>query len=200
MKKSKAKEFGLRVSLVTALFALLTIGAASFRQPNVQASSECSADCQQQLVLAMMATAQYHNESKARADGFISTFDCVEAPGLGAMGIHYINPFRMMDINVDVTQPEALLYLPQNDGTNRLVGMEYVVPVLSNGAPWFGGPTNPPPAIDNLAPVLFGQTFDGPMPGHTPGQPWHYDLHVWAWQNNPSGLFFPFNPKLRCQQ
>ena len=200
MQKSKEKKFGLRVSLVTALFLLLTIGAASFRQPNVQASPECSADCQQQLVLAMMATAQYHNESKALADGFISTFDCVEAPGLGAMGIHYINPFRMMDINVDLTQPEALLYLPQNDGTNRLVGMEYVVPALSNGAPWFGGPTNPPPTIDNPAPVLFGQTFDGPMAGHTPGQPWHYDLHVWAWRNNPSGLFFPFNPKLRCEQ
>ena len=200
MQKGKEKKFGLRVSLVTALFLLLTIGAASFRPPNVQASPECSADCQQQLVLAMMATAQYHNESKALADGFISTFDCVEAPGLGAMGIHYINPFRMMDINVDLTQPEALLYLPQNDGTNRLVGMEYVVPALSNGAPWFGGPTNPPPTIDNPAPVLFGQTFDGPMAGHTPGQPWHYDLHVWAWRNNPSGLFFPFNPKLRCEQ
>src|ERR1041385_5021978 len=120
MQRSKTKTFGPRISLVAAFFALLTIGGASFRQPNVEASPECSADCQQQLVLAMMATAQYHNESNALADGFISTFDCVEAPGLGAMGIHYINPFRMMDTNVNVTQPEALLYLPQNDGTNRL--------------------------------------------------------------------------------
>jgi hypothetical protein len=199
MKRSKTKQFGLRVSLVMVLFALLVIVTGWSNRQKAQASPECSADCQRQLVLAMMATAQYHDESKALADGFVSTIDCVEAPGLGVMGIHYVNFPRTFDINVNVTQPEALLYIPQN-GTKRLVGMEYIAPVLSDGAPWFGGPTQPPPTIDNPAPVLFGQTFEGPMPGHTPGQPWHYDLHVWAWRNNPSGLFFEFNPQLTCGQ
>jgi hypothetical protein len=61
-----------------------------------------------------------------------------------------------------------------------------------------GGAAEPPPSIDNPAPVLFGRTFDGPMPGHAPGMPWHYDLHVWAWEHNPAGTFSQFNPSLAC--
>jgi hypothetical protein len=36
------------------------------------------------------------------------------------------------------------------------------------------------------------------MPGHNPTMPVHYDLHVWIWKANPSGLFAPFNPALSC--
>jgi hypothetical protein len=28
--------------------------------------------------------------------------------------------------------------------------------------------------------------------------PVHYDLHVWLYADNPSGLFAPFNPSLSC--
>ena len=192
-----------RPVLFVALLALIAFGIGltpTFNQPTQAArADECPADCQRQLTAARAATAQYHNESKALEDGFISTYECVSVPGLGAMGVHYINPLRMMDTSVDPSQPETLLYVRQNDNKMRLVGLEYYAPVLSNGAPWFGDEHNPPPVIDNPAPVLFGQTFDGPMPGHAPGQPWHYDLHVWAWRDNPRGLFFPFNPKLSCQ-
>lgn len=197
------KKFVKGSALAIALLALLavTLGLTPFYKAVVHAgpTDDCPDDCQEQLTEARAATAQYHKESKALADGFFSTFECVSVPGLGAMGVHYVNPARMMDTSVDPSHPEALLYLPQNDGTMRLVGLEYIAPVLSNGIPWFGGPSSPPPVIDNPAPVLFGQAFDGPMPGHEPGQPWHYDLHVWAWRDNPRGLFFPFNSKLSCQ-
>ena len=58
-------------------------------------------------------------------------------------------------------------------------------------------------ADQNLAtagdrPSLFGVTFDGPMPGHNPTMPIHYDLHVWLFADNPSGMFAPFNPTLSC--
>jgi hypothetical protein len=72
----------------------------------------------------------------------------------------------------------------------RLVGVEYF---LAIGAPGDPIPPDPPPA-----PELFGRTFDGPMEGHGPDQPPHYDLHVWAWQANPAGLFAPFNPNVIC--
>ena len=197
------KRFVKRSALTVALLALfaVSLGVTTFFKAVAQASpsGDCSDDCQEQLTEARAATAQYHNESKALADGFFSTFECVSVPGLGAMGVHYVNPARSVDISVAVSQPETLLYIRQDDGTMRLVGLEYVAPVLSNGIPWFGGPSDPPPVIDNAAPVLFGRTFDGPMPGHGPGQPWHYDLHVWAWRDNPRGLFFPFNSKLICQ-
>jgi hypothetical protein len=55
-------------------------------------------------------------------------------------------------------------------------------------------PANPPPA-----PVLFGSVaFNGPMAGHSPGMPWHYDQHVWVWSDNPAGTFAQFNPRLSC--
>jgi hypothetical protein len=47
-------------------------------------------------------------------------------------------------------------------------------------------------------PQLFGRTFDGPMPGHSPEMPWHWDLRVWVWAYNPSGTFAQWNPALKC--
>ena len=41
-------------------------------------------------------------------------------------------------------------------------------------------------------------TFDGPMPGHNPSMPWHFDLHAWLWAENPAGTFAMFNPTLSC--
>lgn len=200
MMKRTSQRSVKRLALVLGILAVSIFALTTLIKTPALASGECPDDCQEQLTAARAATAQYHDQNKALQDGFISTFACVEAPGLGAMGVHYINPARMMDISVDASQPEVLLYIQQGDGTMRLVGLEYYAPVLSNGAPWFGGANAPPPRIDNPAPILFGRSFDGPMPGHEPGQPWHYDLHVWAWRNNPRGLFYPFNPKLSCQQ
>jgi hypothetical protein len=183
MKSHKSHLF--RIALVAAL--------ASGWQA---AASGCDAACRADSADARAATAKYHEVGVATADGYFSTVECVQVPGLGAMGIHYVNPPLGFGTAVDAARPEALLYIPEANGTLRLAGVEYTAPVLSNGAPWFA--PSPPPAIDNPAPVLFGQVFDGPMPGHGPGQPWHYDLHVWIWQHNPAGMFAPFNPRLAC--
>jgi hypothetical protein len=37
-------------------------------------------------------------------------------------------------------------------------------------------------------PSIFGQNFEGPMDGHAPGEPAHYDKHVWLWKANPKGF------------
>ena len=47
-------------------------------------------------------------------------------------------------------------------------------------------------------PRLFGRPFDGPMAGHDPAMPIHYDLHVWLWKTNPRGMFVAFNPNASC--
>jgi hypothetical protein len=97
------------------------------------------------------------------------------------------------------------LYLPRPEGGWKLVAVEYVQFVLLRDtttgtvAPW-SLPT-PWPAtyvVVNPAPSVFGHTFQGPMPGHAPGMPWHYDLHVWAWAPNPSGTFAQWNPAISC--
>jgi hypothetical protein len=36
------------------------------------------------------------------------------------------------------------------------------------------------------------------MAGHSPGMPWHYDLHLWIWKNNPDGIASAWNPALSC--
>lgn len=124
---------------------------------------------------------------KAIADGYAApnAAECVEVPGVGAMGIHSVNLSLAMDQAVDPTKPELLLYAPKNGGGFKLVGIEWFLPV--------DGPNTATPR-----PALFGQGFDGPMAGHEPGQPWHYDLHVWAWEPNPNGTFAQFNPNVSC--
>jgi hypothetical protein len=122
------------------------------------------------------------------------------------MGVHSAKPALLQSQVLDPLQPEVLLYLPGKDGV-RLVGVEYVQPVLLKNpatgvvAPW--GPMTPWPSeyqVVTPTPSLFGQTFQGPMPGHIPGMPWHWDLHVWVWAHNPSGMFAQWNPALSCPE
>jgi hypothetical protein len=156
----------------------------------------CTGACAEELAAARAATAQYFDEIVALNDGFVPDVACVARPGVGGMGIHYIRPDRASDASVDARFPEVLLYAPEADGRRRLVGVEYFEPVFSNGTPWFG--PGAPPSVDNPPPVLYGRTFVGPMPGHNPQMPWHYELHVWAWRNNPMGTFAQWNPRVSC--
>jgi hypothetical protein len=186
------------------LVALLpAVGAASAEKHGSPAASSCVENacgdrCQEALSTARRATAVYQRDSRAFADGYIADAFCVAAPGIGAMGFHYPFLDRMADTDVDPRFPEVLIYAERPNGQRYLVALEYFAPVLSNGEPWRGSASQPPPTVDNPPPVLFGRTFDGPMPGHTPAMPWHYDLHVWAWKHNPAGTFAQFNPKLAC--
>jgi hypothetical protein len=161
---------------------------------------ECDDACLQKLADVREATAAYHDEIVALNDGFRTGSDCVaSAAGLGFAGIHYLHSIRTRDIKVNELEPDILLYEPQKDGSRRLIGVEYWAPVLSKGVAWRGGENEPPPVVDNPAPMLFGRPMEGPMPGHTPGQPWHYDLHVWLWRHNPNGIFENFNPRVTCE-
>jgi hypothetical protein len=147
------------------------------------------------------AVAKYHSFEKAQQDGYtVEGEPCVASPA-GTMGIHAINPPLLEDSTIDPLRPEILLYVPKENGTLKLVGVEYWTIALANTgsgpAPWFG-PQAPPLGFFTPAPTVFGQTFDGPMEGHTPTMPWHYDLHIWVAEANPSGVFAQFNPAISC--
>ena len=150
---------------------------------------------------AKAVSARYNSFEQARKAGYsIAGEPCVAAPP-GAMGIHAVNQGLAGDLDIDPMRPEILLYLPDENGKLRLIGLEYFSVALANSdngpIPWFGAE---PPASGwfNPAPSVLGQTFDGPMPGHNPSMPWHYDLHVWLWEANPAGTFAMFNPALSC--
>lgn len=139
------------------------------------------------------ATTRYRDVANAAADGFVQAGPCVAAPGLGAMGFHYVNMARVRPDPV-LQQPPALLYVPSASGL-ELVGVEYMVPVIQNGQPYTG---QAPPSSPQPAPVLFGRNFDGPSAPRSPGAPWQFELHVWVWRDNPAGRFAPFNPTASC--
>lgn len=138
------------------------------------------------LAAARAATAQYHNESTAIADGYHATDECVAVPDIGAMGYHYVN-FELFGQPLDVRKPAALIYQPNGNGGRKLVAVEY-----------FAVDEDQDLSTDDDKPSLFGVEFDGPMEGHEEGMPVHYDLHVWVWQHNPAGMFEQFNPAGSC--
>lgn len=170
------KLFGIFSGLLVTAFLAFGFVPAEAHDGD-ENDGECrTRECRQLMVAAKQATAKYHNFQTALDDGFVQLSPCVSVPGLGAMGFHFGNFGRIMNSNVDAAEPEVLLYIPDEDGTMRLVGLEYVVPA---------------PLVPS-APTLFGQTYT-----YSP-QRNAYELHVWAWRNNPSGTFAPFNPKLNC--
>ncbi len=98
-----------------------------------------------------------------------------------------MHPARIQDDIIDKDKPELLLYAPTRGSERKLVAVEY-----------FKADEDQDLSTDADRPKLFGRPFDGPMPGHEPGMPVHYDLHVWVWRANPNGIFSPFNPRVSC--
>ncbi len=144
-------------------------------------------DVNKGLAQVRQATAEYHKVSNALADGYVATEHCVAVPGVGGMGYHYVNPALIGDPSIDPLKPEVLLYAPKPNGVLKLVAVEYLAVDADQDL-----------STDEDRPDLFGVPFNGPMLGHEPGMPIHYDLHAWIWKGNPDGLFADFNPKVSC--
>lgn len=133
-----------------------------------------------EIAAAALATASFQDVAAAEAAGWGSTLDglgCFDNAELGGMGVHYLNG-ELMDDQVDLTTPEALVYEMGPGGEILgLIAHEYIVPVEA----WTA--TAPP--------RLFGVDFH-----QHPVLPL-WVLHVWLWKDNPSGIFQDFNPKVR---
>lgn len=173
----------------------------------------CGEECLDELATARDWTRRYFDVSRAMADGYVPVSPCEQDDAGKTMGMHFArigDDNKELDPNpgLSVKHPEILLYVPSEAGL-RLVAIEYSQAIIVNGEEW--REDGPPPAHDDVghdvhpdgAPVLFGRPFDGPMKGHLGVgdvmiQPWHYDLHVWAWTHNPDGLFAQHNPAVKC--
>ena len=84
------------------------------------------------LAAARAATAKYRSLQTAIAHGYGRLVDaqgiaCIDKPGVGGMGIHYVSDKLVGDAAVKATTPEALVYEPRKNGRLRLVALEYVV-------------------------------------------------------------------------
>jgi hypothetical protein len=142
---------------------------------------------------ARRATARFHDVDRAIAAGYsfrlpeIGGATCIAQPGEGAMGVHMVNT-SLLDATLDPAKPEVLVYDPKvkRNGREklRLVAVEYVV----FQSAWTGAEP----------PRLFGRLFDFvPFPNRY-DLPAFYALHAWIWKRNPSGLFYAWNPRVRC--
>ena len=137
------------------------------------------------------ATAKYHNLNTAISAGYGKLVDlngiaCIDMPGMGAMGIHYVNGALVGDGEINALAPEAVIYEPGEHGKLNLVAVEYVV----LKAAWDANHSAPP--------SLFGQQFNFTAAGNRFGLPDFYSLHVWAFKHNPAGTFNMWNPNVHC--
>lgn len=163
--------------------AALVIGLVGVAAP---AQAGESADAEKALAAVKASHDKYMDPKVAIADGFVATDSCVTHEEMGTMGFHYVNP-KLIGAPIDQAKPAILVYSPDGD-SRKLVAVE-----------WFQPDADQDLTTSPDKPTLFGRAFDGPMEGHEPGMPRHYDQHAWLWLDNPKGTLEPYNPAASCK-
>lgn len=123
------------------------------------------------------ANDRFKDVSVAVSEGY-GPIPCASGISGGAMGIHYVNPDYLKDDVIDVARPEAVMYEPMPDGQLQLVAVEYIA---------FKGPAE-----------LQGHLFNFVGAPNRYGLDPFFELHVWAWKENPAGTFADMNPDVSC--
>jgi hypothetical protein len=180
-------SFAARALMVVITAAsLLPADGVATKESGDAHSSHSQISSARLVQLVRQATQPFINVNAATAAGYQPFLGCVSGQDHGAMGVHYVNGDLVGDGEIDASKPEALIYEPSIQGLT-LVGVEFVV----MAADWSAHHTTPP--------VLEGQTFlfiDSP---NRFGLPAHYELHVWAWRDNPNGAFVDWNNAVTCE-
>jgi hypothetical protein len=162
------------------------LGAEAGAAVSTTGSRVRAATVNQELAALRSTTARFHRIEEAEAAGYtvlvthpVTGAACLEDPPDGGMGRHFLN-LSLVDEEVSVNEPEVVIYEPQSNGRLRLVGFEYIIPFA------ILGPGDTPPTLFGQE-FLHNNTFDLWM------------LHVYAWKDNPSGMFATWNPKITCE-
>jgi hypothetical protein len=133
------------------------------------------------------ATERFKNVAAAEAEGYFLQFGCVTGPDAGAMGLHYVNFPLVLDGELDATKPEIVIYEPVGNGKVKMTGADYLV--LADA--WHARHTAPPELMGQLMHLL-----EAP---NRFGLPAFYTLHVWAWKENPTGMFVNWHSNVSCE-
>ncbi len=155
----------------------------------------------QQLVTQL---SNYRSVAYAESQGYVRGSACESHPTLGTMGYHYVRP-DLLGLTAPVNgrvngtgtytraePPAILLYVPDGEGGLKLAGIEMLV----FAAAWEAG--------HNYPPMYRGREYnlmvDDPNTARDEAHGFmpHYDLHIWLFEHNPSGLYAQFNPALSC--
>jgi hypothetical protein len=130
-------------------------------------------------------TKKYIDVNNATAAGYGPFLGCVAGTDHGAMGVHYVNGTLLGNLTLDPAQPQALIYEPSN-GKMTLVGVEFII----DSASWLAANSGPP--------VLDGQVFNFVDFPNRFAIKSFFELHVWAWRDNPQGSFVDWNNHVTC--
>lgn len=177
-------RFSIPARARTGVLAVLLAMAPAAGPALASAAPSASGFSQATVAELREATAAYHSIAAAEAAGYAPFYVCTTDPnGAGAMGQHFVNGANIGSL--DPLKPQALVYRPGPNGY-ELVAVEYVVFADA----WDADHASPP--------SLFGQTFGRINAPNQFSLPDFYQLHVWVWTPNPSGLFNPWNPRVSC--
>ena len=124
------------------------------------------------------ANDKYQDVTAAVAAGYME-MPCASGAAGGAMGFHFVNVDYLKDAKPDIARPQALMYEPAADGKMQLVAVEFIA---------FKGPVD-----------LEGQLFQLIPAPNRYGLDNFYELHVWAWKQNPAGEFADNNSTVSCK-
>ena len=171
----------LAVALSALLSPLLLAGADA-----AQHDSHAS-DAAPGLVDTVRRATEPFRDVRNAAPDYVPILGCVSGPDRGAMGLHFLNGALLDDV-LDPTRPETLIY-EVSDRVARLVGVEFIV--IADVWHQAHAPNDPPTIAGQLL-----QFVDTP---NRFGLPAFYELHVWAWRDNPNGAFVDWNPRVSCE-
>jgi len=175
------------LTLLTAGALALTAATGASAAPQQAPSKHASG-----IAAVREATQSYQNLQRAENAGYELFTDakgiaCIDMPGMGGMGVHFVKSALVGDPSESIRHPEALVYRIDKNGMLRLAAVEYVVLAEAWKA-----------KHPHTAPKLFGHEFMFTKSGNRYGLPAYYSLHAWAWYDNPAGMFAPFNPRVTC--
>jgi hypothetical protein len=152
------------------------------------------------------ATIKYADVEVALAEGYVrDPMDVCETSyylgsldDRGTMGIHFFRPDLLgvalegretrhdaQGTYTDFRQPAMLVYEPRPDSVLELVAVANMV----NARAWKEAGHREPPSFGS---VPFDYHPESAFPAY-------YDLHVWLFRENPSGMFAPYNPAVSCE-
>jgi hypothetical protein len=153
-------------------------------------SSLSQSEIAQTLAELRQHTAPWHNMAKAEEAGYTTMLGCIDErvvegvnPEIArGMGYHPAN-LALFDDEVDLLNPETLVYGLQPGGKLRLAAFDYFIPASETWpSPEDGGQ---PPSLSELGvPFTWSPVHNGWM------------FHIWAWWENPDGMFANFNPTM----
>ena len=175
----------LRLALLSSLITVPALFAADNDTAATKHSPHAAASPATLVALVRDGTAKYIDVNAATAAGYGPFLGCVAGTDHGAMGIHYVNGTLLADLTLDPARPQALIYEP-SDGKMTLVGVEFIL----DSASWL--------AKNGAPPVLDGQVFNFVGYPNRFNINSFFELHVWAWRDNPQGSFVDWNDAVAC--